>query len=130
MLDKQAVMVLKKIVDEAEDDGSVVIDKKELIEASGGEMTEGALGSLMEEFDVAKLVSVKYGDKESYCVAVLPKGRIALSEADGKYRGIGDVKVDINYKRVGAVAFVGSFLGAVLGGGLVVLIAWLTGAVL
>lgn len=125
MLEKQAVAVLKRIADEAEGEGSVVIDKQELIEAAGGDMTEGALGSLIEEFAVAELVSLKYGDKESFCLSVLPKGRVAVAESDKKYKSIGNVKVDINYKRVGAIAFLGSLLGAALGGGIVVVIAWL-----
>lgn len=125
MLEKQAVAVLKRIVDEAEGEGSVVIDKQELIEAAGGDMTEGALGSLIEEFDVAELVSLKYGDKESFCLSVLPKGRVAVAESDKKYKSIGNVKVDINYKRVGAIAFLGSLIGAAIGGGIVVVIAWL-----
>lgn len=126
MLNKQAAAVLKRIVDETDgEEGSVVIDKSELIEASGGDMTEGALGSLIEEFDVAELVSLKYGDKESFCLSVLPKGRVAVAESDKKYKSIGNVKVDINYKRVGAIAFLGSLIGAAVGGGLVVVIAWL-----
>lgn len=125
MLDKRAEAVLKHIVEEAEDDGSVVLDKRELIDAAGGEMSEGALGTLIEELDVAELIRLKYGDKESYCLSVLPKGRVAVAETDKKYKNIGNVKVDINYKRVGIIAFLGSLVGAFVGGGIVVAIAWI-----
>ncbi len=128
MLEKQAAAVLKRIVDESEGEGSVVIDKQELIDAAGGDMTEGALGTLIEEFDVAELVSLKYGDKQSFCLSVLPKGRVAVAESDKKYKSIGNVKVDINYKRVGAIAFLGSLIGAAIGGGIVVVITWLLSA--
>lgn len=125
MLDKKALIILQKIVDESDGISPVVLDKAELISIMPDKTSEGDLDGLIELLSVSQLVKVKYSDKENVCLQILPKGKVALSESDKKFESVGQIKVDLNYKRIAVISFSGSFIGAIFGGGMIALIVWL-----
>lgn len=122
LLDGRTAFLLQRINELCADGNYKVVEKEDLISAfpdshmQGEEGLDGMLTYLQEH----EYVDIKYADRERgvYCLYPLPPGRLYAEKIYEKRREEGK-----NFKKVWLATFFGAFAGALLGTGMVALLA-------
>ncbi len=115
MLDRRTGKLLEKLNALCASTAFCLVDEEELIFAGeDGDSVRGMLGFLKDR----GYLEIQYADGGEYCVRILPEGRLYSERERAEKR---DEKR--RNRSVALCAFVGALLGAVLGGGAVVLVA-------
>jgi len=118
---------LSIVIHYSPDGEMVVIDKAEFLAAMPEKLgvTAAELAEIVKVMSLNELVSVKYIDDEVYCLASLPKGKIAEArELNPKNSQLGEIKVSVDYKRIGVYSFIGALIGGFITGIITVILFW------
>lgn len=112
MLDERTNILLKYINDYCKDQSYKVVDIEQLQSAFPNKFSIDKEGveQMIEYLTARQYISVKYSDKEQYCLSPLPKGRHYFETQLDKI-------ISDNYQRTktAKIVFGASFAGAFLG---------------
>ena len=120
MLDKRTSKLLSVLTKACTDGSYKIIEIGELIKDMLPRFHVSAeeLGSIMRFLSNNEMIDVKYSDENVYCIAILPKGRVASEEAHVEKKGRKLNRSTMFYLIGGCflAGLVGAFLGALLAG--------------
>ncbi len=115
MLDKRTERLLKKLNFLCKSGGYCILEGDELLfEGEDDDSVKGMLGYLQDR----GYLDMRYAEEGEYCLRLLPEGRL-YSERENRERS-GEKK---RLKTLACCSALGAFFGALLGGGIVILIS-------
>lgn len=118
MLDRKSFKVLKVLNSMCEEGTYKVIDYDSLIEqiSSGKNTNKLALDQILEHLKIGQYVDIKYAENNTYCLSVLPKGRMIIEESinSSKTQHRSNLMLALTVVFSGIMAFAGAFLAILL----------------
>ena len=118
MLDKKSFKVLKVLNSICEEGTYKVIDYDSLVEkiASEKKSTKLGLDQILEHLKLGQYIDIKYAENSTYCLSVLPKGRMILEESvnASSTQKKSLTMLIITVVSSGLMAFLGAFLAIYL----------------
>lgn len=131
--------ILKIIASLSVEGENLVVDKKELLEKAGENVTAEDLDADMEELDLNELISLRFNDPGSdfYMVAMRPKGKLLIEQAGRKEKDAEEVAAEdeeiqpvavkpidaFGFRKLAFICMGSSFFGGVLAAIIAFLIA-------
>ena len=118
MLDKKSLKVLKVLNSICEEGTYKVIDYNNLIEKFGTEKKTTKLGldQILDHLKLGQYIDIKYAENNTYCLSVLPKGRVIFEEESSLSKTKFHTRVTAFFTIMcsGIMAFLGAFLAVYL----------------
>ncbi len=120
MLDKKTAKTLKVLNSICEEDTYKVIDYNSLIEKFPNRFktSKEALDQNLEYLKAGQYIDIKYAENDTYCLSVLPKGRMVLEDEGRENKTMKRINKMFILSIIisGAMAFLGAFLAIFLYG--------------
>lgn len=118
MLDRKSFKVLKVLNSICEEGTYKVIDYDSLIEKITGDKGSNklAIDQILEHLKIGQYIDIKYAENSTYCLSVLPKGRMIIEESinSSKTQKRSNLMLALTVVFSGVMAFVGAFLAILL----------------
>ena len=115
MLDRRTDKLLKKLNLLCNSGGFCILESEELLfDGEDDDSIKGMLGYLEDR----KYLDMRYAEEGEYCIRLLPEGRL-YSECEHRERETEKKR----QKTLACCSALGAFFGALIGGGIVILIA-------
>lgn len=118
MLDKKTAVTLKILNAICDEDTYKVIDYNSLIEKFPirYKVSKDALDQNLEYLKAGQYIDIKYAENDTYCLSVLPKGRMTLEDTGREKKSISrfNQMLVITTLSSGIMAFIGAFLAVIL----------------
>lgn len=118
MLDKKTAVTLKVLNALCEEETYKVIDYNSLIEKFPNKYkaTKESLEQNLEYLKAGGYIDIKYAENDTYCLCVLPKGRITLEDSSRESKSAFrfNQMLVITTLASGIMAFLGAFLAIML----------------
>lgn len=115
MLDKRSKSALRYFVQECNEGGYKILETEDILSAlpKKYKTDEEVLAQIIKYLENGEYISVKYADKQQYCICPLPFGRQFIENIDQTEKN--NKKNLFLAIKNGLILFVCSFLGAFLG---------------
>ncbi len=118
MLDRKSFKVLKVLNSMCEEGTYKVIDYDSLIEKLSSEKKSSKLSvdQILEHLKLGQYIDIKYAENNTYCLSVLPKGRMIIEESvnAAKTQKRSSLMLVLTALFSGIMAFIGAFLAIYL----------------
>ncbi len=118
MLNKKSLKVLKVLSSICEDGTYKVIEYENLIQKLSIEKNSSkmVIDQILDNLKVCQYIDIKYAENNTYCLSVLPKGRMIIEEKSMflKSQKTTNLMLFATMLFSGIMAFIGAFLAVIL----------------
>lgn len=120
MIDTKSKLVLQILAKESGDGSYKIVEISDIIMALPRHfrLDSESVKHILTHLERQDIISIKYDDDGTYCIAVLPYGFEILESEKPKYRNFSEPKKRPNWLNIFLIflsSFIGAFLGIIIG---------------